>query len=154
MPEAQIPKTVAKIYDLQNPTAKMSKSAETEAGLIKVLDPANVTKKKIMRAVTDDGTEIRFDRAEKPGVSNLLTILSVLGERSVASLETEFTGKGYGHLKRPLPKSSKRRLRPFAPAPRSSWRIQPSSTGCSPAVRNARTTSPTEHSIWSMSALA
>ncbi|KIP51880.1 tryptophan--tRNA ligase [Leucobacter komagatae] len=99
VPEAQIPKTVAKIYDLQNPTAKMSKSAETEAGLIKVLDPANVTKKKIMRAVTDDGTEIRFDRAEKPGVSNLLTILSVLGERSVASLETEFTGKGYGHLK-------------------------------------------------------
>lgn len=100
LPEAQIPKTVAKIYDLQNPTAKMSKSAETEAGLLKVLDPAKVTSKKIMRAVTDDGSEIRFDRAEKPGVSNLLTILSVLGERSIESLEQEFAGQGYGHLKK------------------------------------------------------
>lgn len=100
VPEAQIPKTVAKIYDLQNPTAKMSKSAETEAGLIKVLDPANVTSKKIMRAVTDAGNEIRFDRDEKPGVSNLLTILSVLGERSIPELEAEFAGLGYGHLKK------------------------------------------------------
>ncbi|MFC5337591.1 tryptophan--tRNA ligase [Leucobacter denitrificans] len=99
LPQAQIPKTVAKIYDLQNPTAKMSKSAESEAGLIKVLDPANVTKKKIMRAVTDDGAEIRFDREAKPGVSNLMTILSVLGERTLDSIEAEFEGKGYGHLK-------------------------------------------------------
>ncbi|MGO3146482.1 MAG: tryptophan--tRNA ligase [Leucobacter sp.] len=100
VPEAQIPKSVAKIYDLQNPNAKMSKSAETEAGLIKVLDPANVTKKKIMRAVTDDGAEIRFDREAKPGVSNLLTIFSVLGDRSIESIETEFAGLGYGHLKK------------------------------------------------------
>lgn len=100
VPEAQIPKSVAKIYDLQNPLAKMSKSAETEAGLIKVLDPANVTKKKIMRAVTDDGNEIRFDREAKPGVSNLITIFSVLGDRSVESIEQEFAGLGYGHLKK------------------------------------------------------
>lgn len=100
VPEAQIPKSVAKIYDLQNPLAKMSKSAETEAGLIKVLDPANVTKKKIMRAVTDDGDEIRFDREAKPGVSNLITIFSVLGDRSVESIEQEFAGLGYGHLKK------------------------------------------------------
>ncbi|MGO2139573.1 MAG: tryptophan--tRNA ligase [Leucobacter sp.] len=100
LPEAQIPKTVAKIYDLQNPSAKMSKSAETEAGLIKVLDPANVTSKKIMRAVTDDDNEIRFDREAKPGVSNLLTIFSVLGDRSIESIEEEFQGLGYGHLKK------------------------------------------------------
>lgn len=100
VPEAQIPKSVAKIYDLQNPLAKMSKSAETEAGLIKVLDPANVTKKKIMRAVTDDGDEVRFDREAKPGVSNLITIFSVLGDRSVESIEQEFAGLGYGHLKK------------------------------------------------------
>ncbi|GAA2823828.1 tryptophanyl-tRNA synthetase [Leucobacter komagatae] len=100
LPEAQIPKTVAKIYDLQNPSAKMSKSAETEAGLIKVLDPANVTSKKIMRAVTDDDNEIRFDREAKPGVSNLLTIFSVLGDRSIESIEAEFQGLGYGHLKK------------------------------------------------------
>ena len=100
LPEAQIPKTVAKIYDLQNPLAKMSKSAETEAGLIKVLDPAKVTQKKIMRAVTDDDNEIRFDREAKPGVSNLLTIFSVLAERPVDSIVEEFSGQGYGHLKK------------------------------------------------------
>ena len=100
VPEAHIVKETAKIYDLQNPTAKMSKSAETEAGLIKVLDPANVTTKKIMRAVTDDGAEIRFDRAEKPGVSNLLTIFSVLSGRTIESIEAEFAGLGYGHLKK------------------------------------------------------
>lgn len=102
VPEAQIQKGTAKIYDLQDPTSKMSKSAETEAGLIKVLDPANVTKKKIMRAVTDDDASIRFDREAKPGVSNLLTIYSVLTERSIESLESEFEGRGYGDLKKDL----------------------------------------------------
>ncbi|WP_336660292.1 tryptophan--tRNA ligase [Leucobacter sp. USHLN153] len=102
VPEAQIPKGTAKIYDLQEPTAKMSKSAETEAGLIKVLDPANVTKKKIMRAVTDADGEIRFDREAKPGVSNLLTIYSVLSGRSIASIEEEYSGRGYGDLKKGL----------------------------------------------------
>ena len=102
VPEAQIPKGTAKIYDLQVPTAKMSKSAESEAGLIKVLDPANVTKKKIMRAVTDDDGEIRFDREAKPGVSNLLTIYSVLSGRTIASLEQEYAGRGYGDLKKGL----------------------------------------------------
>lgn len=100
IPEATIPRSVAKIYDLQNPLAKMSKSAETEAGLIKVMDPANVTRKKIMRAVTDDDGVVRFDREAKPGVSNLLTIYSVLGERSIESIEQEFEGRGYGDLKK------------------------------------------------------
>ncbi|MBL3700009.1 tryptophan--tRNA ligase [Leucobacter luti] len=102
VPEAQIPQGNAKIYDLQDPTAKMSKSAETEAGLIKVLDPANVTKKKIMRAVTDDEGEIRFDRAAKPGVSNLLTIYSVLSGRTIDAIEAEYAGRGYGDLKKGL----------------------------------------------------
>lgn len=102
IPEAYIQQGTAKIYDLQDPTSKMSKSAETEAGLIKVLDPANVTKKKIMRAVTDADGEIRFDREAKPGVSNLLTIFSVLTGRSVASIEQEFAGRGYGDLKKGL----------------------------------------------------
>lgn len=102
VPEAQIPKGTAKIYDLQVPTAKMSKSAESEAGLIKVLDPANVTKKKIMRAVTDADGEIRFDREAKPGVANLLTIYSVLSGRTIPSLEAEYAGRGYGDLKKGL----------------------------------------------------
>ncbi|UOQ57317.1 tryptophan--tRNA ligase [Leucobacter allii] len=100
VPEAQIQTGTAKIYDLQNPSAKMSKSAETEAGLIKVLDPANVTRKKIMRAVTDADGEIRFDREAKPGVSNLLTIFSVLGERPVDAIAEEYAGRGYGDLKK------------------------------------------------------
>jgi tryptophanyl-tRNA synthetase len=102
VPEAQIQKGTAKIYDLQEPTAKMSKSAESEAGLIKVLDPAAVTKKKIMRAVTDADGEIRYDREAKPGVSNLLTIYSVLTGRMIESIEREYDGRGYGDLKKGL----------------------------------------------------
>ena len=102
VPEAQIQQGTAKIYDLQEPTAKMSKSAETAAGLIQVMDPANVTRKKIMRAVTDADGEIRYDRENKPGVTNLLTIYSVLTGRMVESIEREFDGRGYGDLKKAL----------------------------------------------------
>lgn len=102
VPEGYILKETAKIYDLQDPTSKMSKSAETEAGLLKILDDPAVTAKKVMRAVTDTDSEIRFDREKKPGVSNLLTIYSVLSSQSVAELEKEFDGKGYGDLKKGL----------------------------------------------------
>lgn len=100
VPKAQIQEETAKIFDLQEPTKKMSKSAETEAGLLKVLDTANANKKKVMRAVTDNDAEIRFDRETKPGVSNLLTIYQVLADRSLESLVDEFAGKGYGDLKK------------------------------------------------------
>lgn len=102
VPEGYILKETAKIYDLQDPSSKMSKSAETEAGLLKILDDPAVTAKKVMRAVTDTDSEIRFDREKKPGVSNLLTIYSVLSGQSVAQLETEFASKGYGDLKKNL----------------------------------------------------
>ncbi|MFC4222856.1 tryptophan--tRNA ligase [Lysinibacter cavernae] len=102
VPKPQILKETAKIYDLQNPTAKMSKSAATEAGLLKILDDPKVTAKKIMRAVTDADGEIRFDRETKPGVSNLLTIFAVLSGRTVESIEREFEGRGYGDLKKAL----------------------------------------------------
>lgn len=102
VPEAHIARETAKIYDLQNPGAKMSKSAESDAGLLSVLDEPKVTAKKIMRAVTDTESEVRFDRAEKPGVSNLLTIYSVLADRSVDSIEQEYAGRGYGDLKKGL----------------------------------------------------
>jgi tryptophanyl-tRNA synthetase len=102
IPEGHILKETAKIFDLQNPDAKMSKSAETEAGLLKILDDPAVTAKKVMRAVTDADGEIRFDRAEKPGVSNLLTIFSVLSGRTVDSLVAEYAGGGYGALKKDL----------------------------------------------------
>lgn len=102
VPEGFIPKESAKVYDLQDPSSKMSKSAESDAGLLRIMDDAKVTKKKIMRAVTDADAEIRFDREAKPGISNLLTIYSVLSGQTIASLETEFAGRGYGDLKKEL----------------------------------------------------
>lgn len=102
VPEATIMKESAKIYDLQDPTSKMSKSAETEAGLLKILDDPAVTAKKIMRAVTDDDGEIRFDPKAKPGVSNLLAIYSVLSGDPIDAVASTFEGKGYGDLKKSL----------------------------------------------------
>ncbi|WP_434991923.1 tryptophan--tRNA ligase [Arthrobacter sp. Ld5] len=99
VPEPFIQKESAKIYDLQNPTAKMSKSASSPAGLVNLLDDPKVTAKRIRSAVTDAGTEIRFDRADKPGISNLLAIYAGLSGRTVAELEAEYEGRMYGHLK-------------------------------------------------------
>ncbi len=99
VPEVQILKETAKVYDLQDPGAKMSKSAASESGVLWLLDEPSKTAKKIKSAVTDADREVRFDRAEKAGVSNLLTIHSVLSGRSIADLEVEFEGRGYGDLK-------------------------------------------------------
>ncbi|MEV7727544.1 tryptophan--tRNA ligase [Streptomyces sp. NPDC087917] len=102
LPAAHIVKEVAKIYDLQDPAIKMSKSASSPKGLINLLDEPKVTEKKIKSAVTDTGTEIRFDPAEKPGVSNLLTIYSTLTGDAIPELEARYEGKGYGALKTDL----------------------------------------------------
>jgi tryptophanyl-tRNA synthetase len=102
VPQPFIQKESAKIYDLQHPTAKMSKSAESPAGLINLLDEPKVTAKRIKSAVTDTETEIRFDREAKPGVSNLLTIYSSITGQSVDALVTAYEGKMYGHLKADL----------------------------------------------------
>jgi len=99
IPSGFILKQGAKIYDLQNPTAKMSKSADSAAGLIEILDTPEINAKKIKSAVTDAGREIKFDEKEKPGVSNLLTIHSALSGQSISQLENHFAGKGYGDLK-------------------------------------------------------
>jgi tryptophanyl-tRNA synthetase len=99
VPEARIPKETAKVFDLQNPTSKMSKSGDSESGIIWLLDEPTVTAKKIKSAVTDTERDIRFDAVNKPGISNLLTLLSVLGGSPIATLEAEFAGRGYGDLK-------------------------------------------------------
>lgn len=99
IPSGFILKQGAKIYDLQNPIGKMSKSAESATGLIEILDTPEVNAKKIKSAVTDAGREIKFDEKEKPGVSNLLTIHSALSGQSISELENHFAGKGYGDLK-------------------------------------------------------
>ena len=99
VPEAYILKSAAKINDLQDPTAKMSKSAASNAGVIDILDSADVNVKKIKSAVTDTGKEVVFDEKNKPGISNLLSIHSALSGKSISELENEFSGKGYGDFK-------------------------------------------------------
>ncbi len=99
IPEAVILKETAKIYDLQNPTAKMSKSANEPKGTVNLLDEDSVIAKKIKSAVTDTDGEIRFDYENKPGVSNLLGIFSAVSERTVTDIVEEFAGGGYGQLK-------------------------------------------------------
>ncbi|MBC7301956.1 MAG: tryptophan--tRNA ligase [Nocardia sp.] len=99
VPEPHIVKGTAKIFDLQDPTAKMSKSASSDAGLINLLDDPKITAKRVRSAVTDTEREIRYDPENKAGVSNLLVILSSLRETPIVDLEVNFEGKGYGDLK-------------------------------------------------------
>jgi tryptophanyl-tRNA synthetase len=102
LPEPYILKATAKITDLQEPTAKMSKSASSPAGIIEMLDDPRASAKKIRSAVTDSGGEVRYDVEEKPGISNLLTIYSALTARSIPDLEAEYAGRGYGAFKTDL----------------------------------------------------
>ena len=99
IPEAHILKETAKIYDLQNPTAKMSKSAADPKGLVNLMDDDSTIMKKIKSAVTDTDASIRVDWENKPGVSNLLSIHSSISGESLVSLEERFAGAGYGVLK-------------------------------------------------------
>ncbi|GAA1179688.1 tryptophan--tRNA ligase [Nesterenkonia xinjiangensis] len=99
VPEPFIPEVGARIYDLQDPTTKMSKSASSPNGRLNILDTDKKLAKKIKSAVTDAGTEIRFDRETKPGISNLLSIYSAVSGKSIDELVEEYQGKMYGHLK-------------------------------------------------------
>jgi len=97
VPKPYIVKDTAKVLDLQDPTAKMSKSLP--AGCVFLLDPPKTIEKKFRRAVTDSETETRYDPEQKPGVSNLLVILSAFSGRSIEDLVAEFATAGYGRLK-------------------------------------------------------
>jgi tryptophanyl-tRNA synthetase len=99
LPEPYILRATARIADLQEPTAKMSKSSSSPNGIIELLDDPKVSAKKIRSAVTDSETEVRFDEEAKPGVSNLLTIYSALTGDSVEALVEKYAGRGYGDLK-------------------------------------------------------
>jgi tryptophanyl-tRNA synthetase len=99
LPEARILPETAKIFDLQNPGSKMSKSGESPQGILWLLDEPSATAKKVRSAVTDTERDVLFDPVAKPGVSNLLTLLSVLGGRPIPDLVDAFAGRGYGDLK-------------------------------------------------------
>ncbi|MGP3932424.1 tryptophan--tRNA ligase [Nonomuraea sp. KM88] len=100
LPEPYILKEVEKITDLQDPTAKMSKSSSSPAGILDVLEQPGPLRKKVMRAVTDTGSEVLFDEENKPGISNLLRIQSALTGTSIPDLVARYEGQGYGTFKK------------------------------------------------------
>jgi tryptophanyl-tRNA synthetase len=114
IPEAMIPKEGARIMGLDNPLAKMSKSEASEFHAVYLLDPPASARKKIMRAQTDSGRDIRFNNEpERAGVNNLLTIYQALTAKSADSIEAEFTGRGYGDLKKTVAEAVVDRLQPL-----------------------------------------
>jgi len=112
VPRATLPPVGARIKDLQNPTAKMSKSVDSPQGTILVLDEPTAITKKIKSAVTDSDTAVRFDVEAKPGVSNLLSLLSVATGRPIPELEAEYATSGYGTFKGAVAEAMVEFLRP------------------------------------------
>ncbi len=99
MPEGFIPKSGARIMSLQEPDKKMSKSSEDANSYISMLDDPRAAMNKIKRAVTDSESEVRFDKENKPGISNLINIYACITGKTVAEIEKEFAGQGYGSFK-------------------------------------------------------
>lgn len=113
VPEAFIPRVGARIMSLSNPAKKMSKSdEESEMGCIMLMDDADAIRRKFKRAVTDSGTEVRFD-STRPAITNLLTIYQLLTEKQPEEIEAHFAGKGYARLKEELAELTIEFLKPF-----------------------------------------
>jgi tryptophanyl-tRNA synthetase len=102
IPQVRIPKVGARIMSLQDPTKKMSKSDPNQKAFISLLDEPKQIEKKIKSAVTDSEGVVRYDKENKPGISNLLSIYSILGNISIEELEAMYQGKGYGEFKSDL----------------------------------------------------
>jgi tryptophanyl-tRNA synthetase len=113
VPQAMIPPVGARIMALDNPAAKMSKSADSDAGRIALLDPPDRIRQKVMRAVTDSGTEVRYDPAEKPAVSSLLALFAALSDEPVEAIAARYRTAGYGAFKRALAEAAVERLAPI-----------------------------------------
>ena len=143
VPEALIPKESARIYDLQEPTAKMSKSAVSEAGLVKLLDDPAVTAKKFRAPSPTPSREIRYDPATKPGISNLLDIFAATtGELDRRARGSATPAAATATSRKTSPRSSSTGSRRSAPARSSCSKTRPSSTGCSRSVPSARPSAP------------
>jgi tryptophanyl-tRNA synthetase len=110
LPQAVVPKAGARVMDLQDPTSKMSKTTESDAGLIQLLDPPEVIERKFKRAVTDSAAEVRYDPATKPGVSNLLEILAALHDEKPENIAARYVQ--YGPLKADAAEAVIEALRP------------------------------------------
>lgn len=112
VPEGFYPKAGAKVFSLQDPTAKMSKSDPDPYGSVSILDDPDTIMRKLKRAVTDSDTVVRYDEVNKPGVSNLLTIMSAMTDRSIDDIVASFDGRGYADFKREVGESIVEKLRP------------------------------------------
>jgi tryptophanyl-tRNA synthetase len=99
IPTATFPQIAARVMDLQQPDKKMSKTDDSPMGCVLVLDPPKTIEKKFKSAVTDSGSEVRHDRAEKPGISNLIEIYAAVTRKSIPDVEREFEGSQYGAFK-------------------------------------------------------
>jgi tryptophanyl-tRNA synthetase len=99
VPEGVFPETGGRVMNLQDPAVKMSKSRGAESGTILMLDPPDTIRKKVKTAVTDSGSDVRYDPDEKPGISNLIELLTVVSGKSVKDVEAAYDGQGYGQFK-------------------------------------------------------
>jgi tryptophanyl-tRNA synthetase len=99
VPEGVYPETGARVMNLQEPSVKMSKSRGVESGTVLMLDPPETIQKKVKSAVTDSGSEVRYDPDEKPGISNLIELLTVVTGESIQDVEARYDGSGYGQFK-------------------------------------------------------
>ena len=113
IPEGQYPKEGARIMDLQEPARKMSTTGGTPQGTVLIADPPDVVRRKVKSAVTDSGREVRHDRANKPGVSNLIEIMSVASGESIPDIESRYDGAGYGQFKEDVGEAVVALLGPF-----------------------------------------
>lgn len=113
IPEVKIPKVGARIMSLNDPLKKMSKSDPNQKAYITLLDEPKQLEKKIKSAVTDSEGIVKFDKKNKPGVSNLLTIYSILGNTTIEELEAKYEGKGYGEFKGDLAEVVVNALKPI-----------------------------------------
>jgi tryptophanyl-tRNA synthetase len=113
VPEPDIKEVGARIMSLDDPSNKMSKSNPNAGSRIELRDPPNTIRKKIRRAVTDSGSEVRYDPEEKPAISNLMNIYSLFGELSLQEIEDRYSGKGYGDFKKDLGEIVAEGIRPI-----------------------------------------
>jgi len=132
VPEGRFLKEGARVMAFDDPTAKMSKSAESEMSRISLLDDDSKIKKAIMRSTTDSDGEIRYDAENKPGISNLLSIYSAFTGKKIAALEKDYAGQGYGTLKKDLVEITINELRPI----RDRYREARGSSELSAALRD------------------
>jgi len=113
VPEPYIPPVGAKIMSLQDPTKKMSKSDPNENAILFLTDPPDAIRRKIRRAITDSGREVRYDEQQRPGLSNLMVLYHIATGKSIPEIEREFEGAGYADLKAALTEALIEFLRPI-----------------------------------------